>query len=264
MRVTNDDVRIDVRVDGDSGDAVVLLSGLALTREIWNRQAEILAEKHRVIRPEFRGTGATNVPEGPYLMESLAGDVAAVLDALGIERAAVVGHSLGGYVAIAFARMYAERVARLALVCSRIEADSPEMSKIRYELADRVELEKSSAPVTEWLCPRMLAPSAYADDSAVALRLREMMNVADPAGLAAMLRGMAVRDAGTDIAPDLPIPVLVVAGALDQSIPVDEARATASAFPNSRLVVMAGSGHAPMLEEPERLGQVLAEFLNGA
>ena len=71
--------------------------------------------------------------------EELAGDLAAILDAMAIERAAIVGHSLGGFVALAFARMYTERVTRLALICSRLAADSPEIAGFRNDLADRLE-----------------------------------------------------------------------------------------------------------------------------
>ncbi len=122
MQVFADDgARIDVRVDGTQRRArVVLIHGFPLTREIWDAQADALAQRYRVVRPDLRGTGKSSAPEGPYLMERLAADVAALLDALGIERVAIAGHSMGGYVALAFARMFTERVSRLALVCSRL------------------------------------------------------------------------------------------------------------------------------------------------
>ncbi|MEO9171223.1 MAG: alpha/beta hydrolase [Candidatus Baltobacteraceae bacterium] len=261
MRVANDDARIDVRVDGETGDAIVLLAGLMLTREVWDAQAKMLSAKYRVIRPDLRGVGATNVPDGPYLMETFASDVAAVLDSLGIERAAIAGHSLGGYVAIAFARMYLERLSRLALVCSRIDADTPELSKIRYGLAERVESERSPMPAVEWYFPKMLASTCYEGASAPAQTLAGMMKAADYRGAAATLRGMALRDPGTDIAADVSAPVLVVAGGLDRSVPFENARATAAAFPNSRLEVLEESGHVPMLEEPGRLGTLLEAWM---
>ncbi|HLI95248.1 MAG TPA: alpha/beta fold hydrolase, partial [Candidatus Baltobacteraceae bacterium] len=93
-----------------SGDPIVLIHGFPVTRDVWDAQAARLASRMRVIRPDLRGMGRSSVPDGPYLMETLAGDVAAVLDALGIDRACIVGHSLGGYVAMAFCRMYSERV----------------------------------------------------------------------------------------------------------------------------------------------------------
>lgn len=261
MRVVNDEAVIDVRIDGESGDAIVLLAGLTLTREIWDAQAKTLAQTHRVIRPDLRGVGASNVPEGPYLMETHAGDVAAVLDALGIKRATIVGHSIGGYVAIAFARMYTERLARLALVGSRIDADTAEVSKIRYDLAARAESEHSSAAIATWLYPRMFAPGRYESDPELTRTILAMMNAADYRGAAATLRGMAMRDPGTDIAPDLHVPALVVAGALDQSVPMEIARDAAAAFPNSRSEIARESGHLSMMEEPERVSALLVGWL---
>ena len=265
MFVTNGDARIDARIDGSSGDAVVLIPGLMLDREIWDAQAAALAKRYRVVRPNLRGTGASNAPEGPYLMENLAADVAAVLDSAGIERASIAGHSLGGYVAIAFARMYAERLERLALVCSHIASDSAEMSKIRYELADEIERRQSVSAAADWIHPRMLRAGDGGEDAAeMAARLWTTMQAADCGGTAAMLRGMAVRDPGTDIAPDVRVPVLVVAGAFDRALPLDAARETARAFPHSTFVVMERSGHVPMLDEPERLAAVLADWMSSA
>ena len=132
---------------------------------------------HRVVAPDLRGMGRSDVTAGPYLMESLAGDVAAVLDAIGIERATVVGHSLGGYVAMAFARMYAERVERLALVCSRLAPDAPEQAEARLLLADAAERESSAEPVVMAYVPRLLSektkrerPSLIADVEVIARR----------------------------------------------------------------------------------------------
>src|SRR4029077_14972258 len=93
-----DGAELDVVADG-AGDAIVLIHGFPLTREIWNAQAPQLAQTHRVIRPDLRGMGRSSAPFGPYLMETLAGDLAAMLDGLSIDRAAIVGHSLGGFVA---------------------------------------------------------------------------------------------------------------------------------------------------------------------
>ncbi|MDQ2866300.1 MAG: alpha/beta hydrolase [Candidatus Eremiobacteraeota bacterium] len=261
MRVTNGEAQIDVRVDGENGDAVVLLAGLMLSHEIWDAQVKTLAATHRVIRADMRGTGSSNAPGGPYLMESLAGDIAAVLDSLGIERAAIVGHSLGGYVALAFARMHLERLTRLALVCSHLEADTMEMSKFRNDLAANAESQHSVASVVHAFYPRMLAAQRYVPQSETAQRLRMMMQAADVGGTVAMLRGMALRDPATDIAPDLAMPVLVVAGACDQTISLDEARRTADKFPHANLEIVDSSGHVPMIEEPDCLTNALDRWL---
>ncbi|MGZ3499178.1 MAG: alpha/beta fold hydrolase [Vulcanimicrobiaceae bacterium] len=259
MRITVDDGTLDVGSEG-AGDAIILLHGFPLTREIWASQVPALAARMRVISPDLRGMGSSSVSDGPYLMESLAGDVAAVLDQLKIDRATLVGHSLGGYVAMAFCRMYSERVDRLALVCSRLGADSAKTAASREELAQSAEREGSVDPIVDAYLPRLFGEESIGRDSAAFKRAREIARKNDPRGCAAMLRGMAQRVASEDIAEELTMPVLIIAGALDRIVPLEEARAMTGVFPNARLEVMERSGHLPMLEEPELLARVLAEF----
>jgi 3-oxoadipate enol-lactonase len=255
--VSVDDARLDID-DRGTGDAIVLLHGFMLTRDIWNAQADELSKTHRVVLPDLRGMGRSTASHGPYLMESLAGDIAAVLDALGIERASIVGHSLGGYVALAFARMYVERVERLALVGARLGEDAPERARFREELADEIDATDSIRPALDAFLPQMLAPGAPAGLRA---RVAEIASNNGPIGAAAMLRGMAIRTSSEDIAGDIDVPVLVLGGAHDPFLPPTEAAAEAGAFPGGRLVMCERSGHLPMLEEPERANAAFAGWL---
>jgi len=191
----NDGARIGVRVDGSGGDAVVLLHGFPFTREIWNEQSKMLAAAHRAISIDLRGMGESSACDGPYLMEILAGDVAGVLDALGVDRATIVGHSLGGYVALAFARMYAERVERLALVCSRLGADDLAQAKWRNELAERAEARASNVEIVDAFLERCFSHETREKRPEIVEKARKIAEKNDPRGLAAMLRGMALRDA---------------------------------------------------------------------
>ena len=213
MQVFADDgTRVDAHVDGVQGThAVVLIHGFPLSRAIWDSQRTPLARKHFVITPDLRGFGKSGVPEGPYLMETLASDVAVLLDALGVRRASLAGHSMGGYVALAFARMFSERVARLALVPSRLGADSSEQSAARRALADVAERERSIEPVIGAYVPRLLAPDTPAQAPEVAQRAYELARGTSPRGAAAALRGMALRASSEDIAGDLDVPVLMLA-----------------------------------------------------
>lgn len=263
MRVPVDDAMIDVLSEG-SGDPIVLLAGFPLTRRVWDVQAAQLAEHARVIRPDLRGMGASSVPDGPYLMETLAGDVAAALDALGIDRAAIVGHSLGGYVAMAFCRMYTERVARLALVCSRLAADSSEVAKSREDLADRAERENRIDTIVDAYVPRLFAPSLLENRSPLVDRARTIARENSVKGATAMLRGMAQRVDAYDIAEELGMPVLVVAGGADQVVPVAEAEQMRRAFPQADLRTIGRAGHVPMLEDPGALNEALSTFLRAS
>jgi 3-oxoadipate enol-lactonase len=108
---------------------------------------------------------------------------------------------------------------------------------------------------------RLLAPETLSQRPEIARRAFDLSRRIEPRGAAALLRGMAMRAASDDIAPDLEMPMLMIAGARDAVIPIEEARAVARAFPKGRLVVCEHSGHLPMLEEPDRVTESLAEFL---
>jgi pimeloyl-ACP methyl ester carboxylesterase len=261
--LVDDDVALSAQTDGTSGKPIVLIHGFPFARELWSEQRTALSRTHRVISLDLRGMGESSVPDGPYLMETLAADVAALLDKLSIERAWIAGHSLGGYVALAFARMFSERVGGLALVCSKLSANSPVAAAALYGLADRTESEASMELVLQSSVPQIFAPETVATRGDVVENVRAMIRRTNPRGAAAMLRGMAVRDDSSDIAPDLDVPVVVVAGALDAVIGAAETRAAAAVFPQGRLVVCERSGHMPMLEEPGRVTEALEELLNG-
>jgi 3-oxoadipate enol-lactonase len=262
MQVLNGDARIDVRVEGD-GDTVVLIHGFPLAKEMWDAQMAPLASIARVVAIDLRGMGASSVVPGPYLMETLAGDVAAVLDALDVGRATLIGHSLGGYVSLAFARMYLERLERIALVCSRIIADTPERAAARYEQAADAERTNSNARIIDAMANGTLAQSTREHHPEIVEKFKKIAEKNDPRGLAAMLRGMAMRDGAEDIAGELGLPVFVVGGESDPLVPPDEARRTAAAFPNGKLEIIAGSGHVPALERPEELTACLTSFIGG-
>jgi pimeloyl-ACP methyl ester carboxylesterase len=262
MRIAADDATIDVLSEG-SGDPIVLIHGFPFTRDLWDFQAQQLAAHARVIRPDLRGMGRSSVPGGPYLMETLAGDIAAVLDALSIDRAAVVGHSLGGYVAMAFCRMYTERVTRLALVCSRLAADTPQIAEDRENLASRAEREDRVDAIVDAYVPREFAPSLLEKRAPQIDRARAIAHQNTAPGAAAMLRGMAQRVESYDIAEELQMPVLIVAGGADQIVGLTEAEQMRAAFPNAVLRVLGRSGHLPMLEEPDALGDLLLGFMHG-
>ena len=259
MQIAIDDTKLDVTTAG-SGDAVVLLHGFPFSHEIWKSQIERLAQSHFVVASDLRGLGKSQVTAGPYLMETLAGDLAAVLDALGVERATIVGHSLGGYVSLAFFRMFSERVQRLALVCSRIDADAPEVAKNRLNMAQDAE-NAGMRPMIERYGDSYFAPQTGAD---VRAKVFEIMKHTDPHGAAAMLRGMAARVGSEDLIEELALPVLIVAGKQDTISPPAIWNDVLTRLARGRLEVFEQSAHLPMLEEPDRLNGCLANFLHSS
>src|SRR5690242_11958198 len=108
------------------GTPLVLLHGYPLDHHLWDEVAPLLEDTFDVILPDLRGFGESTTVDSPYSMDDYASDIAGLLDQLGISKAAIVGHSMGGYAALAFARMYPERVSGLGLVSSQVLADPPE------------------------------------------------------------------------------------------------------------------------------------------
>lgn len=246
-------------LDEGSGTPMVLLHGFPLAKETWNEQSAVLCRSARIVRVDLRGLGASRGGPGPYLMESLAGDVAGVLDALGIARAVIVGHSLGTYVAFAFFRMFEERVTGLGLVCGRADADSPEVSARRYALVERAERD-GMAPIVDDYLPRFFSDQVQRERPAPVQRVREIMLANDPAGAIAVLQGMAARVAADDLFDGIGIPVSVVAGNNDAVVPLDHQRAIAQAIPSAHLAVL-DSGHIPQVEAAAELTAELQRLL---
>jgi pimeloyl-ACP methyl ester carboxylesterase len=266
--------RIGYDDSGGGGIPLVLLHGFPLDRSIWDEQLATLRSDARVIRIDLRGCGESEPGEGPALMEMLAGDVAGVLDALRVERAALAGHSVGGYVALSFFRMFAERVAGLALVASHVSADASNapnadpaqraLAASRDALADRLEHEGAMDAAVESYLPRYFAPATYRERPELVERARAIMSRQNPRGCAQLVRGMKERLDSHDLLPDIAVPALIVAGAEDAYLRPATLRETAEAIAGAEIVVLDDVGHAPMLEAPAATAAALARLAQRA
>ncbi|BDE07288.1 alpha/beta hydrolase [Vulcanimicrobium alpinum] len=271
MNVTIEGRRLGYDDFGGRGVPVVLVHGFPLDRSVWAAQSAALsAAGVRVVAVDLRGCGESEPSDGPALMEALAGDLAGVLDALAIDRAAVAGHSIGGYVALAFFRMYAERVAGLALVASHTAADAArnpnadpaqrELGAGRDAVAARLAVEGTMAAAVESYLPRYLAPHCYAHHPALVERLRALMERQNPRGCAQLVRGMKERVASDDLLEDVHVPALIVAGAEDTYLSVASQQAISRGIAGSELVVLDGVGHLPMWEAPGATSAALTRW----
>jgi pimeloyl-ACP methyl ester carboxylesterase len=272
MILTIDGRRIGYDDSGGAGVPVVLLHGFPLDRTVWDEQLGALtAAGARVIRVDLRGCGESEDSDGPALMEALAGDVAVVLDALNVERAALVGHSIGGYVALAFFRMYEERVTGLALVASHVAEDASrnanadsaqrELAAGRDALAERLERDGTMDAAVESYLPRYFAPVVYRERAELVKRARAMMERQSARGCAQLVRGMKARLDSHDLLEDVRVPALVIAGADDSYLKAETLRETAAAVAGAEFVQLEGVGHLPMAESPEATGTALSAFV---
>jgi len=242
------------------GTPVVLLHGFPLNGVIWHEQQQRLSDRYRVITPDLRGHGRSPAPAGVYEMDLLARDVLALLDTLLIKKAVIMGHSMGGYVALAAWKLAPERFLALGLIDSQAGADTEEGRQGRYKVAEKVAAEGSKV-VAEAMIPKLFAPDLPAE-APILSQVRQLILNTQPAGIIGTLKGMAVRLDSSALLPNLSMPVLLLTGDKDQIIPPGKAKEMASAIRTATLTKVANAGHMPMLEQPEATTTAIRNFLS--
>jgi pimeloyl-ACP methyl ester carboxylesterase len=259
-------------LEAGEGPVLLLIHGIAGSCENWREAIEPLARQHRVIAPDFPGHGASQPGSGDYSLGALAGGLRDLLTTLGHERATIVGHSLGGGVAMQLGYQCPEMVERMVLVSSG--GLGPDVSPIlRAAALPGADLfiaatagigRRVGSTVGRGLAALGLRPNA--DLAEVA---RGYASLEDPARRAAFLdtlrsvvgtRGQRV-DASDRLYLAEAVPVLIVWGARDSIIPVHHGEDAHRAIPGSRLEVFDDVGHMPQLEAPGRFVAALERFL---
>jgi len=240
--------------------ALLLVHGFPLDHRMWAGQLEGLSSRVRVIAPDLRGQGRSEVPPGPYTMDQHADDLAALLDELGIDRAAVCGLSMGGYVTFAFWRRHPRRASALILADTRAEPDSDAVRANRDAAMARIR-QAGAAAYAEEMLPRVLAAGSMADDR-IAGPARRIMAEQPPGGLIAALLGMRDRPDSTPTLPTISAPALVIAGALDALTPPADAQKMASPIRGAQVALIPAAGHLSPLENPVAVNEALTVFLD--
>src|SRR5688572_16175033 len=249
--------------DVGMGNAVVLIHGYPFNRSLWNEQVEALSSRYRVVTPDLRGFGETapDSSEGPATMNRMAQDVAQLMDQLGIERAVIGGLSMGGYVALAFAKQFPSRVKALVLADTRAQADTEEAKQTRHQHAEKA-LSEGMAGIADAMLPKLLTPDTVSKRPEVVKRVRDMMLKTKPQGAAAALLGMAERDDQTEFISTIKVPALILVGREDAITPVADSEKMQSKIPDSRLVVLDNAGHVSNLEQTDQFNSALSVFLD--
>jgi pimeloyl-ACP methyl ester carboxylesterase len=247
---------------GDGGATVVLLHGFPFNHTMWREQVEALtSDGYRVITPDLRGHGGTGLVGEVSSMEEMARDVAALLDELNISEPVILaGLSMGGYVTLAFRRLFPERVRALVLADTRPQADTEEGRRVREQTARRA-LSDGMEAVADAMMPKLFPVSARDEKPEVVARVREMVLATDPRGAAAALRGMAARRDQTDLLPDIDVPTLIVVGSEDTITPPADSETMHRSIRGSRLEVIEGAGHVSNMERPDVFNRALKDFL---
>lgn len=236
------------------GEPLLLLHGHPLDHTIWEPLVPLLEADFDLLLPDLRGFGQSAAPRTSYLLTDMAADIAALMDALGLARAALAGHSMGGYIALAFARAWPERVAGLGLVASHVFADPPERRAARYR--DAAEIEAHG--------PRLLAesfPPKLTPDPRLQTFLRDLIARQSPWGVAQAMRAMAERPDASAWLAEFDFPLVVIHGVADALVPVERAWQAKTLVPRLHLVEIENAAHMPMMEAPEATAKALSVFL---
>ena len=191
QRIKSDDAEIVYWIVGD-GLPVVLLHPFPVHHEFWLPVADVLATRYRVVMPDLRGHGESQVGEGPATMEKHAADIARVMDDANIGRAPLVGVSIGGYALFEFWRKYRGRVAALGLCNTKAPADDPDARGGRLQAANDV-LERGTEPFFESMIPKVLAKTTREMRRDLVDGALRMMRQMWPEDVAQVQRGMAAR-----------------------------------------------------------------------
>lgn len=257
MRATVNGIQLAYTDEGD-GTPLLFVHGFPLSRGAWSKQVDTFRTSHRVIVPDLRGLGESEATAGAVPMTRFAEDLYALLQQLHSGPVVLAGHSMGGYVALAFAKAYPQSLRGLVLVGTRAGGDTAEGAAARRATAEKVRAEGSSV-VVDAMAPKMLAASNA--DAGMAESVRALMSPSKPEGVIGALLGMAERpDAGAWLGA-IRVPTLVVTGLDDVIIPFSESEALAKAIPGAQLELITNAGHLVAFEQAVAFNEILQIWL---
>lgn len=262
-RVQVRDLSLFVAEEGE-GPPVLLLTGMGYASWCWRELAAALAPRYRAIRLDHRGSGRSDKPPGPYSIELLADDAAAVLEQVSPEPAHVIAHSMGGYVALTLAARHPGKVRSLVLTCT--SSGGPGALPVPEETR---EAWKAAAPLSPQAFAERTMPISFARGwtEAHPARFREILarRLEFPTPSHAWAAQYAACEEfiekGID-APRIDKPALVVHGADDRVVPLFNGERLARQLPNARLIRLEQGGHLCFLEDPEHFSHLVLSFLS--
>jgi pimeloyl-ACP methyl ester carboxylesterase len=245
--------------DSGEGDAIILLHGYLESSEVWDSFAEKLAGSFRVICVDLPGHGLSDIYGGTHTMEFMAGVVRDLCMKLSLEKVFLAGHSLGGYVALAFVELFPENLSGYCLFHSHPLPDSPEAIQKRKREITIVEAGKKDIMYPENV-EKMFA-TANIDTFRLAVeRSRQIAARIPDEGIIAVLNGMMQRPSRVGVMEKGIVPCLWILGAMDNYIPCDTIRETVKLPVNAKVVVLENSGHMGFVEEESLSVKILTEF----
>jgi len=262
QRLRSDDAEIVYEIVG-SGPPVVLLHPFPVHHEFWNPIVPVLSSRYGLILPDLRGHGDSEIGQGPASMEKHARDLARLLDAASVVKAAFVGVSIGGYVLFEFWRQFRGRVNALALCDTKPQADTAEGRANRLKVAADV-LEQGTDPFIESMIPKLMGRTTLSTRPDLLDGARRMMRKMSPEDVSLVQRGMAERPDSVADLKTINVPALIVIGDEDILATPADGELMRQNIAGSQLKIIPKAGHFAPWEQPDAVGPLLRQFLDAA
>jgi len=260
-RIPSGDAELAYKVIG-RGPPVILLHPFPAHHELWLPAAQSLVTRYRLILPDVRGHGESSVGEGPATMEKHANDVLRICENEGVGRAAFAGVSIGGYILFEFWRRYRDRVSALALCNTRPQAESGESRAARLKSAADV-IEGGTEPFIEAMLTKVFGRTTLNHRPDLIEGARRMMRRMTPTAVNLVQKGMAERPDSVATLKTMNVPTLIIGGDEDVASPLADAEVMRQNISGSELKVIPRAGHYAVFEQPQALGSLLRQFLDG-
>jgi pimeloyl-ACP methyl ester carboxylesterase len=244
-----------------SGPDLVLLHPFPLNHHFWDTVVTVLYGHYRVLTPDLRGHGRSELGNGPATMAKHAADLLALCDAAKINNAIFVGVSIGGYVLFEFWRQHRERFGALVLSNTRAGAETVETRANRLRIADEV-LRQGTGAFIEDMLGKLLGSTTRSDRPEAVEAARVMMQQMSPEDIAGVQRGMAERPDSIATLSTIDVPTLVIAGEEDIP-PMSAAELMRDRITSSKLQIISNAGHYAAMEKPDEYSELLLNFAQG-
>lgn len=255
--VKNIDLQYTVYGEGKS---LLLIHGFGEDSSVWDLQIETLSKQYRLIVPDLPGSGgADRLKKENAGLNDYAEMMNEILMAEGIDQIAVIGHSMGGYIALAYAEMYPARLTALGLFHSSAFADDEEKKTARKKSIDFI-LKNGTKAFLDSTIPGMFYDAGKSRNEIATLSDKGNYFTADT--LIQYYRAMIGRNDKTHILKGAEMPVLMILGVHDKAVPFELGLKQSYLAKVSQVSILRNSGHMGMLEEPEEANKILGEFLH--
>ncbi len=250
------------------GASLVLIHGFTDNSTMWYNQVPVFAERFKVLAYDVRGHGKTRTPEGGFSMKLFADDVHALLRALGIEKACVLGYSMGGRIALQFALEYPEMTSGLVFANSGVMGS--DVQPTEEQIAELVERRKQMVEmfeagqievIADGMAERSFSPGFRDKDPAAFQKYKDVKLQNDPRHYLAMMQAMVEAVTNPPDLRRLECPALIIAGDRDSFMTVDEAKSMERAISDTTVTILP-TGHAAAIEAPQAFNRAVLDFMD--